>query len=178
MLARFKELESLQRTGSWIHSNGLFFWTFRELGNRFLALIRRYLNRQNPGQDRDGLGPRGERAAAKFLQRLGYRILERGHLQRLGEIDLIALDGRCLVFVEVKAWSTAEQGDPADAVDHRKQERLTRAALIYLKKRRLLDQPARFDVVSVVWPRQARAQPQIRHFINAFEAVGKRDMYR
>jgi putative endonuclease len=178
MLARCKELENLQRTGYWIHSNGLFFWILRQLENRLCMLIQRYFSRRRPDRDGEGLGSRGERVAAKFLQRLGYRILERSHLQRLGEIDLIAVDGRCIVFVEVKTWSTVEQGDPADAVDHRKQERLTRAALIYLKKRRLLEQPARFDVISVVWPAHARAKPQIRHFINAFEAVGKRDMYR
>lgn len=178
MLDRFKKLKSLKRIGYWIHSTSLFSWTHGHFWTRWSAFFKQFLFRWNPRPEGEGLGPRGEREAAKFLQRLGYRILERGHLQRLGEIDLIALDGRCIVFAEVKTWSSAEQGDPADAVDRRKQERLTRAALIYLKKRRLLEQPARFDVVSVVWPANARAKPQIRHFISAFEAVGKREMYR
>ncbi len=124
------------------------------------------------------LGPAGERLAARFLQRQGYRILARGHRQRLGEIDLIALDHDCLVFVEVKTWKSAAGGDPSQAVDRRKQEKLTRAALIYLKQRRLLDQPARFDVVSIVWPAQAGSQPTIRHFPHAFEAVGQWQLYR
>ena len=123
------------------------------------------------------LGADGERLAAIFLQRQGYRILARGHRQRLGEVDLIAMDGSVVVFVEVKTWRSNGAGDPSEAVDARKQERLTRAALIYLKRRKLLDRAARFDVVSIVWPERQSA-PEIRHFINAFEAVGKWQMYR
>ena len=125
----------------------------------------------------DPLGLRGEKAAAKFLKQLGYRILAHGHRQRLGEIDLIALDSDCLVFVEVKTWQSDAHGDPSEAVDRRKQERLTRAALIYLKEKRLLEQPARFDVISVVWPLESKS-PTIRHFKHAFEAVGSGQMFR
>ena len=123
------------------------------------------------------LGPAGEKAAAKFLRKLGYRIIARSHRQRLGEIDLIALDGPCIVFVEVKTWRSDSEGDPSLAVNTSKQEKLTRAALVYLKQHRLLEQPARFDVVSIVWPTE-RAEPQIRHFKNAFEAVGRGQMFR
>ncbi len=123
------------------------------------------------------LGPDGEQRAARYLQKKGYRILARGHRQRLGELDLVAIDGQTLVFVEVKTWRSNSDGDPSQAVDARKQDRLTRAALVYLKRRRLLEHPARFDVVSIVWP-SAEVEPEIRHFINAFEAVGKGQMYR
>jgi putative endonuclease len=123
------------------------------------------------------LGADGERLAARFLERLGYRILARGHRQKLGEVDLIALDGSTIVFVEVKTWRRGQAGDPSEAVDARKQDRLTRAALTFLKERKLLEQPARFDVVSIVWS-GGDAPPEIRHFINAFEAVGKWQMYR
>ena len=140
-----------------------------------------------PAQPRsiEPLGRRGERAAARFLRRKGYRIIAHSHRQKLGEIDLIAIDGRCLVFVEVKTWKSDQLADPSEAVDRRKQERITRAALIYMKKKKLLEQPARFDVISVVWPdcdsntrSSHRAEPRIRHFENAFEAVGKWQMYR
>lgn len=94
------------------------------------------------------LGADGENVAACYLRKQGYRILARGHRQRLGEVDLIALDGSVIVFVEVKTWRSGSAGDPSQAVDARKQERLTRAALIYLKRRKLLDHAARFDVVS------------------------------
>lgn len=123
------------------------------------------------------LGPAGERAAAAYLKKLGYRILARGHRQRLGEIDLIALDGDCIVFVEVKTWQSDSAGDPSEAVDRSKQEKLTRAALIYLKRRGLLEHPARFDVVSIVWGSKVNV-PSVRHFKNAFEAVGRGQMYR
>lgn len=138
------------------------------------AIIRRLFSRPASA---GSLGPEGEQLAALFLQKLGYRIIARGHRQKLGEVDLIALDNRVMVFVEVKTWRSGESGDPSEAVDARKQERLTRAALIYLKRRNLLEHPARFDVVSVVWP-APDAEPKIRHFINAFEAVGKWQMYR
>ncbi|MEM7473721.1 MAG: YraN family protein [Planctomycetota bacterium] len=127
--------------------------------------------------EEEKLGARGEKAAARFLKGLGYRILAHGHRQKLGEIDLIALDGDCIVFVEVKTWRSDAQADPSEAVDRRKQERITRAALIYLKKKKLLDQPARFDVISIVWPPDS-PEPTIRHFTNAFEAVGSGQMYR
>lgn len=143
------------------------------LGAGFLASGLWGTRRPEP----DRLGYRGEQEAARYLERLGYRILARGHRQRLGEIDLVALDGQTLVFVEVKTWRRGDVGDPSEAVDERKQERLTRAALVYLKRRGLLEHPARFDVVSIVW-QDAQSQPQIRHFINAFEAVGKWQMYR
>jgi putative endonuclease len=127
------------------------------------------------------LGAAGEKVAANYLKKLGYRILARGHRQRLGEIDLIALDGQWIVFVEVKTWASSQGGDPSQAVDARKQEKLTRAALIYLKRHGLLEQPARFDVVSIVWPGSVddvKSEPTVRHFKSAFDAVGKGQMYR
>jgi putative endonuclease len=149
---------------------------FRQLWEKVVIwanAVRRFQPQRRVGS----LGPDGEQLAGRFLQQLGYRIVARGHRQRLGEIDLIALDQQVMVFVEVKTWRSGDAGDPSEAVDARKQERLTRAALIYLKRRNLLDQPARFDVISIVWP-HADAQPKIRHFINAFDAVGKWQMYR
>lgn len=121
---------------------------------------------------KDQLGLAGEKAAAKFLKRLGYKIIGHSHRQRLGEIDLIAVDGNCVVFVEVKTWRSDHSADPSEAVDRHKQQKLTRAALIYLKQKRLLDNPARFDVVSIVWPDEPFTKPRIRHFINAFDAHG------
>ena len=122
------------------------------------------------------LGPRGERAAAEFLERLGYRIIERGRRYKFGEIDLVALDGETIVFVEVKTRRSDRRGDPAEAVDRRKQERVTRSALAYLKRRRLLGRRTRFDVVSIVWS-DDNSPPRITHLRNAFEAAGPRGMY-
>ncbi len=148
-------------------------------GRKLRGLVHYFApNRESRELGKKWLGPAGERAAASYLQRLGYRILARSHRQRLGEIDLIALDGECIVFVEVKARNSDADGDPSLAVTTRKQEKLTRAALVYLKQHRLLEQPARFDVISIVWPSQAKAQPTIRHFKSAFEAIGRGQMFR
>src|SRR5688572_29785957 len=98
------------------------------------------------------LGRRGENAAARHLCRLGYVIVARGHRDAIGEIDLVAVDGRTLVFVEVKTRTSLDAGHPADAVDDKKQRRLTRLALSYMKRHDLLENPARFDVIAVTWP--------------------------
>lgn len=144
---------------------------------RWLRSCGRFFLSSNCSSE-EGLGPAGERLAASFLQKQGYRLLEHGHRQRLGEIDLIALDGQCVVFVEVKTWTSAADGDPSQAVDAHKQDRLTRAALVYLKRHRLLEHSARFDVVSIVWSGSTRTTPQIRHFKAAFDAVGRGQMFR
>lgn len=120
------------------------------------------------------LGDRGERAAARFLRRQGFRVILRGYRTPLGEIDLIARDGDTLVFIEVKA---RRQGTPAEAVTPEKQRRLTLAALRFLAEHGLLEQSCRFDVVAIVWP-DGRRTPQIDHFRNAFPAVGRGQMFR
>jgi putative endonuclease len=124
------------------------------------------------------LGQRGEDAAARYLRKLGYVIVARGHKGSIGELDLVAVDGRTVVFVEVKTRTSHDAGHPADAVDDAKQRRLTRLALAYLKRHDLLDRSLhfRFDVVAVTWPVN-RGRPTIEHFQDAFEAVGFEGMY-
>jgi putative endonuclease len=164
----FEKLQ--QMISRWIDSSG------------FFSATKSSNTKGRPRLAEERLGLRGEKAAARFLRKKGYRILAHSHRQRLGEIDLIAVDRNCLVFVEVKTWRSDNQADPSEAVDRRKQERITRAALIYLKQHKLLEHPARFDVVSIVWPKTTphgrRAKPSIRHFENAFDAVGNWQMFR
>ena len=117
------------------------------------------------------LGNRGEDAAAKFLKREGYHVLARSLDSPLGELDIVAVDGRTVVFVEVKTRRSTDAGRPSDAIDQRKEQRMTQAALAYLKSNRLLNYSARFDVVAIMWPDDAR-KPTIEHFKNAFSAVG------
>jgi len=88
----------------------------------------------------------------------------------------VAVDGRTVVFVEVKTRASQDQGHPVDAVDADKQRRLTRLAVAFLKRHGLLEYPARFDVVAVTWP-DGQRKPAIEHFPNAFEAVGQREFY-
>ncbi len=122
------------------------------------------------------LGKRGENAAARYLRRRGYKILARGDRFGPGELDLVALDGETIVFVEVKTRESAVAGHPSDAVNANKQRRLTRLAVTFLKRHRLLECPARFDVVAITWPAK-KWFPTIEHIKNAFEAVGTLEFY-
>ncbi len=130
----------------------------------------------SPGWLAGWLGDEGERLAARHLRRLGYKILARRYRTAMGEIDLIARDGACIVFVEVKTRRSDVAGQPQEAVDAYKQAQLARLALAFLKRYRLLEQPARFDVISIVWE-GARTKPQIVHYRNAFEPPGRGHMF-
>jgi putative endonuclease len=122
------------------------------------------------------LDRRGERAAERFVRRLGYKIVARRERGRLGELDLVAVDGRTIVFIEVKTRRSHDAGRPHEAVGPEKQQKLTRLALAYLKRHDLLEYPARFDVVAVTWPEMVR-KPSIEHYQNAFPAVGRGQMF-
>jgi putative endonuclease len=121
-------------------------------------------------------GTRSERAAARYLRRQGMRILTRNYSCPHGELDLVAVEDRCIVFVEVRSTSEDDTERPAGSVDEAKQRRLTRLALHYLRERRLLDQAARFDVLVLSWPERKR-EPEIVHYRQAFEAVGRFQVY-
>jgi len=118
------------------------------------------------------LGAEGERAAAEFLEARGYRIVERNYRTRRGEIDLIAQEGRTLVFVEVKARLNDRFGGPGAAITPAKQARLARLAQHYLLKRRLGDRPCRFDVV-LIWGDDPKTR-RIELLPGAFEAPATR----
>ena len=121
-------------------------------------------------------GSRSERVAARFLRRLGYRILDHNFTCDFGEIDLIALDRQCIIFVEVRSTESTDTSQPAQSVDARKQQRLTKLALYYLQVNRLLDCSARFDVLAISWP-AGQLEPKIVHYQNAFEATDRFQMY-
>src|SRR2546427_10029962 len=107
---------------------------------------------------RSVLGEEGERAAARFLEARGYRILERNYRTRRGEIDLIAEDGRMLVFVEVKVRLDDRFGGPAAAITRAKQARIARLAQQYLAWRGGGGPAGRVGVV-VVWGAESQNQP-------------------
>jgi putative endonuclease len=121
-------------------------------------------------------GSRSERAAAQFLKRQGYRIVARNYRCPRGELDLVALDDDCVVFVEVRSTGADDVSQPALSVDAAKQRRLTELALYFLQQHHLLGRPARFDVLALSWP-AGRREPAIAHFPNAFEAVGRFQMF-
>lgn len=94
-------------------------------------------------------GREGEEMAVEYLSIKGYNILERNYRNRFGEIDLIAKDGKTVVFIEVKRRNTDSYGLPAESVDIRKQARLSKAATAYITEKRITNSPCRFDVVSI-----------------------------
>jgi putative endonuclease len=115
-------------------------------------------------------GQAGESAAEAYLRRKGYRILARNLRSSLGELDLVAEDGRVLVFVEVKARRTDAFGGAIHAVHHRKQEKLIQLAAQYLARHHIKDRLCRFDVVLLQGP--DAVAPHIEHIQNAFEISG------
>jgi putative endonuclease len=111
------------------------------------------------------LGQEGEDRAAQFLVKQGHRILERNYRTRSGEIDLITLHEGTVVFVEVKTRTSDAFGAPELAVNARKQGRMIKAALGYIKYRKLHQVPCRFDVVAI----SSSAGQQVELIQNAFE---------
>lgn len=102
------------------------------------------------GLARQKLGIRGEKEAEKLLKRAGYKIVERNFRSDYGEIDIIALDGEVLVFIEVKTRTSATFGTPKEAVDRRKQGKIVKSSLAYIAMRWRGSEPqSRFDVVSI-----------------------------
>jgi putative endonuclease len=100
-------------------------------------------------RERQALGKQGEDWALKLVNRLGYRLIERNYRNPLGEIDIIARDGDCLVFMEIKTRRGRSVAYAKEAVDKRKKRTLSKAALAYMKENDCCDAKARFDVVAI-----------------------------
>jgi len=115
------------------------------------------------------LGRRGEALAAELLEAQGLTIVERNFRCRAGEIDLVALDGATLVFVEVRSRRGDRVGTPFESVDPRKQIRLTRVARHFLAARGCAERDVRFDVVGIRFDAEP---PALEHLRGAFEAAG------
>jgi putative endonuclease len=95
------------------------------------------------------LGAQGERAAEQYLKRHGYRIVRRNFRALGAEIDLVAMDGDTLVFIEVKTRRSFGAGAPEEAVDIRKQSRLRRAGEAFAIQYGASERTMRFDIVAV-----------------------------
>ena len=110
-------------------------------------------------------GSRYEELTAAFLEKQGYQIVEHNFRCRSGEIDLIGRDGPYLVFIEVKYRSSGKSGDPAEAVDKRKQKRIVNAARYYLYTHGYGENtPCRFDVAAIL-------EQNVRIIKDAFSAI-------
>lgn len=97
---------------------------------------------------RQAIGKLGEMKAKNYLRRRGYQILETNYRTRAGELDMIAKEKDCLVFVEVKTRTSDEYGAPAEAVSYYKQQHMLKSAKYYLS-RHGGDCECRFDVIEV-----------------------------
>jgi putative endonuclease len=116
---------------------------------------------------RIALGKTGEDLACQELERRGYAIVARRYRRRGGELDIIARDGKTMVFVEVKAREGRAFGEASEAVTAHKRLKITQLALDYLMRHRLTNCPCRFDVVSIHFD---AGVPAIEVFQNAFDA--------
>jgi len=129
------------------------------------------------------VGVRGERAASRFLKKLGCRTLARNLQTPGGEADLVCLERRTgtVVLVEVKARVSAESEtgpssraiSPAEAINADKRRRLVRTAQSLQKLPRFRNRPIRIDVVTVEYAHAADRSPTIRHYVNAVTGAGR-----
>lgn len=119
---------------------------------------------------RDELGKRGEDEAAAYLRGLGYRIVGRRERLLRGDLDIVALDGRTVVFVEVRTRSSTDHGHPAETVGFAKRRRLVTLVNAYVRRHRLENESVRIDVVAVTF--DAGGKPVVEHYQNAFDDPG------
>ena len=123
--------------------------------------------KQSEGRDDQKTGSQGENIAVSFLEKQGYIVLARNYRQRFGEIDIVAEDQGVLVFVEVKTRKNDRYGSPFEAVDFRKQQKLSMMAQDYISRNNMEDSAARFDVVAVRLG--SGSQPKVELIRDAFE---------
>jgi putative endonuclease len=116
---------------------------------------------------RDEVGQRGEDEAARYLRGIGYRIVGRRERILRGDIDIVALDDRTVVFVEVRSRSDTAHGHPVETIGPQKQRRIADLANAYIRRHRLHDCSVRIDVVTVTF---GDGRPVVEHYQNAFEA--------
>jgi putative endonuclease len=114
--------------------------------------------------DNKSLGPQGEDLAIKYLQAKGLKIILRNYKTPIGEADIVAHDKDTIVFVEVKTRSSSQFGEPFEAVNERKRDKLKKIAMYY-QKQQGKEIMVRFDVVSI--KRKADGY-EINHITDAF----------
>lgn len=119
---------------------------------------------------RRALGQRGEEMAESFLRQIGYDIRERNVRSRRGEIDLIAVDGNTLVFVEVRTRASQSFGTAAESVTWRKRRKLRELAIAYLQNAAHPVPAFRFDVIAIYCPAgwESGREASIEHIKHAF----------
>ncbi len=137
---------------------------------KLIKKVRDYLANRKYGKDGGAghirLGRLGEDLAVNELKAKGYKIAERNARIYKREVDVIAMDGDMIVFVEVKSRSTHSHGKPIEAIDKKRQGRLRKAAELYLLQKKMKGASIRFDVVTVDYTDNPK--PKIEIVKNAF----------
>lgn len=118
------------------------------------------------------LGAFGENMACSYLEKNGYRILERNFSCKAGEVDIIAMEGDIIAFIEVKCRTGIGYGSPSEAVSYYKQNRIVKTALFFMTKYKIFDYMCRFDVIEVLTDGTTE-DTSINLIKNAFEYSGK-----
>ncbi len=111
-------------------------------------------------------GRKGEEIAENYLKEKGYSIIKRNFRFGKGEIDIVAKDGDCLVFVEVKSRKNYDFGEPELAITKSKIRQLKKIAEAYFYVNKIEQQQCRFDVITIVGENES--DMKINHIITAF----------
>lgn len=143
----------------WIAPEEIKFYNFCPADDKILKKI---LKEHTDGKAKKKLGKKGERLAAAYLKKQGYKILKKNYRTPFCEVDIIAKRGDVLSFCEVKTRNSENFGAPREAVSSAKQKLYIRAAYHYLNGKE--DCTVRFDVIEVL-------RGEINHIENAFEAT-------
>lgn len=109
-------------------------------------------------------GKLGEQIARNYLIQSGYKIIETNYKNKIGEIDIIALDGEILTFIEVKARTSNAYGYPYEAVNYKKQKKIVNISIVYIKQKKLSNIQLRYDIIEVYLTRKDK----INHIKDAF----------
>lgn len=106
----------------------------------------------------------GEEIAVKYLLSKDYKIIDRNYRTNIGEIDIIALKANVLAFIEVKTRTSINYGYPYEAVNWKKQDKIIKTSLIYIKHKNIRDYQIRYDIIEVYLINEGK----INHIENAF----------
>ena len=115
-------------------------------------------------RNKRAIGDTGEEIAVRYLENHGYIMIKRNYHSHYGEIDIIASKGEYIVFVEVKYRKNRLYGEPSQAVDYKKQEKIKKTALQYISENEVGDKDFRFDILEIT----GMGEVKINHIENAF----------
>jgi putative endonuclease len=118
------------------------------------------------------LGVRGERYAAKYLRKKGYRLVVRNRREKKGEIDLIVMDKTHLVFVEVRTRSREDFMTPEASIRLDKRQTVRKTVRRLIRKHKTAGLTPRIDVVAIIWPEGANEPSEVRHHQGAITLAG------